>query len=55
MRQLGVKSENPAKETFMSASGNVDTLLCREPVFSAPSQLRQLDGERSLRDLSATT
>jgi hypothetical protein len=39
----------------MNASGSVDTLLRRESVFSAPSQLRQLDGERSLRGLSATS
>jgi hypothetical protein len=39
----------------MNASASVGTLLCREPVFSAPFQLRQLDGERSLRGLSATS
>jgi len=36
----------------MNASGGVDTLLCRESVLSAPSQLRQLDSERPLRGLS---
>jgi len=39
----------------MNASRIAVVFLCRESMFSAPSRLRQLYGEQSLRGMSAKT